>query len=117
MMTISDYEITVLLLSLKVASISSIIAFFPSLLIAYFLARKNFIGKSFVDGLIHLPLVLPPVVIGFFLLIIFGKNGLVGDIFFSTLQYKNFFYMDCSSDCLSSHGFSSFCEIDSSINF
>ena len=88
MMTISDYEITVLLLSLKVASISSIIAFFPALLIAYFLARKNFIGKSFVDGLIHLPLVLPPVVIGFFLLIIFGKNGLVGDIFFSTLNTR-----------------------------
>ena len=88
MMTISDYEITVLLLSLKVASISSIIAFFPSLLIAYFLARKNFIGKSFVDGLIHLPLVLPPVVIGFFLLIIFGKNGLVGDIFFSTFNIR-----------------------------
>ena len=88
MMAISDYEITVLLLSLKVASISSIIAFFPSLLIAYFLARKNFIGKSFVDGLIHLPLVLPPVVIGFFLLIIFGKNGLVGDIFFSTFNIR-----------------------------
>ena len=88
MMTISDYEITVLLLSLKVASISSIIAFFPSLLIAYFLARKNFFGKSFVDGLIHLPLVLPPVVIGFFLLIIFGKNGLVGDIFFSTFNIR-----------------------------
>lgn len=88
MMTISDYEITVLLLSLKVASISSIIAFFPSLSIAYFLARNNFIGKSFVDGLIHLPLVLPPVVIGFFLLIIFGKNGLVGDIFFSTLDIR-----------------------------
>ena len=88
MMTISDYEITVLLLSLKVASISSIIAFFPSLLIAYFLARKNFFGKSFVDGLIHLPLVLPPVVIGFFLLIIFGKNGLVGDIFFSTFNTR-----------------------------
>ena len=87
-MTISDYEITVLLLSLKVASISSIIAFFPSLLIAYFLARKNFFGKSFVDGLIHLPLVLPPVVIGFFLLIIFGKNGLVGDIFFSTFDIR-----------------------------
>ena len=88
MMTISDYEITVLLLSLKVASISSIIAFFPSLIIAYFLARKNFFGKSFVDGLIHLPLVLPPVVIGFFLLIIFGKNGLVGDIFFSTFNIR-----------------------------
>lgn len=88
MMAISDYEITVLLLSLKVAFISSIISFFPSFIIAYTLATKNFIGKSIIDGLIHLPLVLPPVVIGFFLLIIFGKNGFVGDIFFSMFNIR-----------------------------
>ena len=88
MIALSDYEITVLLLSIKVASISSIITFFPSLILAYLLATKNFTGKSLIDGLIHLPLVLPPVVIGFFLLIIFGKNGLVGDIFFSTFNIR-----------------------------
>jgi molybdate transport system permease protein len=88
MLALSDYEITVLLLSIKVASISSIITFFPSFIMAYLLATKNFTGKSLIDGLIHLPLVLPPVVIGFFLLIIFGKNGLVGDIFFSTFNIR-----------------------------
>jgi len=88
MIALSDYEITVLLLSIKVASISSIITFIPSFIMAYLLATKNFTGKSLIDGLIHLPLVLPPVVIGFFLLIIFGKNGLVGDIFFSTFNIR-----------------------------
>lgn len=88
MIALSDYEITVLLLSIKVASISSIITFFPSFVMGYLLATKNFTGKSLIDGLIHLPLVLPPVVIGFFLLIIFGKNGLVGDIFFSTFNIR-----------------------------
>lgn len=88
MIALSDYEITVLLLSIKVALISSIITFFPSFIMAYLLATKNFTGKSLIDGLIHLPLVLPPVVIGFFLLIIFGKNGLVGDIFFSTFNIR-----------------------------
>ena len=88
MIALSDYEITVLLLSIKVASISSIITFFPSFIMAYLLATKNFTGKSLIDSLIHLPLVLPPVVIGFFLLIIFGKNGLVGDIFFSTFNIR-----------------------------
>jgi molybdate transport system permease protein len=46
--------------------------------IAWFLARKNFWGKSLLDGLVHLPLVLPPVVTGYLLLISFGRKGLVG---------------------------------------
>ncbi len=45
---------------------------------AWVLARLNFFGKSLVDGLIHLPLVLPPVVIGYLLLVLFGRKGVAG---------------------------------------
>ncbi len=46
--------------------------------IAWLLSRINFPGKSIVDGLIHLPLVLPPVVIGYLLLILLGRRGVIG---------------------------------------
>jgi len=45
---------------------------------AWLLARRNFPGKSLVDGLIHLPLVLPPVVVGYALLVGFGHRGFIG---------------------------------------
>lgn len=46
--------------------------------VAWILAKKSFIGKSLLDGLVHLPLVLPPVIPGFILLILFGNQGLIG---------------------------------------
>jgi molybdate transport system permease protein len=45
---------------------------------AWLLARRKFIGKNLLNGLIHLPLVLPPVVVGYLLLISFGANGVIG---------------------------------------
>jgi molybdate transport system permease protein len=67
-----------LFLSLKVAFISSFIVFIIGVLLARLLARKTFFGKSFVESLFLLPLVLPPTVVGFGLLILFGKNGVLG---------------------------------------
>jgi molybdate transport system permease protein len=67
-----------LFLSLKVAFISSFIVFIIGVLLARLLARKTFFGKSFVESLFLLPLVLPPTVVGFGLLILFGKNGILG---------------------------------------
>lgn len=68
-----------LLLSLKAAIISTIITFILGVYIAYLTTKlKNF--KGFVDGILTLPLVLPPTVVGFFLLILLGKNSLVGKI-------------------------------------
>ena len=46
--------------------------------IAWLLARKDFWGKALLDGIVHLPLVLPPVVTGYLLLITFGRKGAVG---------------------------------------
>lgn len=50
----------------------------PGIFFAWLLARRNFPGKSLVDGLIHLPLVLPPVVVGYALLVGFGRRGVIG---------------------------------------
>lgn len=67
-----------LLLSLKISSISTIIVFFLGLVVSRFLSRRNFFGKSVIESVLLLPLVLPPTVVGFGLLLLFGKNGLIG---------------------------------------
>lgn len=72
----NDY--TPLFLSLKVAGISTFIVFITGVFFARLLARKTFFGKSFIESLFLLPLVLPPTVVGFGLLILFGKKGLIG---------------------------------------
>lgn len=75
---VSAAELGIILLSLKVA-LWSVIASLPvAIAIAYLLARRDFPGKSMVDAVVHLPLVLPPVVVGYFLLILFGRQGLLG---------------------------------------
>jgi len=57
----------------------------PGVLAAWVLARKDFPGKTLLDGLIHLPLVLPPVVIGYVLLILLGRKGLLGEALYNAL--------------------------------
>ncbi|TKF87677.1 molybdate ABC transporter permease subunit [Vibrio breoganii] len=75
---LTELEITALALSLKVAFVASICILPIGIALAWLLAKKEFYGKSLLDGLIHLPLVLPPVVIGYVLLILFGKQGPLG---------------------------------------
>jgi len=53
--------------------------------IAWVLARRSFPGKVLLDGLVHLPLVVPPVVVGFILLILFGRRGPIGGWLYDTL--------------------------------
>src|SRR5919204_3962857 len=65
-------------LSLRIALVATVVALPFGLAVAWLLARKNFWGKALLDGLIHLPLVLPPVVTGYLLLISFGRRGLIG---------------------------------------
>lgn len=71
-------EVDALLLSLRVAIFCTGLVAVPSVLVAWLLARKSFYGKSMLDGLVHLPLVLPPVVPGFLLLLLLGNNGPIG---------------------------------------
>src|ERR1700757_2344087 len=77
-MGLSADEIGIVLLSLKVALVSVACSLPVAVAFAYVLARFEFPGKILVDALVHLPLVLPPVVVGFALLVLFGKRGPIG---------------------------------------
>ncbi|GHF49310.1 molybdate ABC transporter permease subunit [Seohaeicola zhoushanensis] len=65
-------------LSVKVAFWATLLSLPPGILAAYALARWEFRGKQLLNGLIHLPLILPPVVTGYLLLMTFGRRGPVG---------------------------------------
>ncbi|MCB1386805.1 MAG: molybdate ABC transporter permease subunit [Nitratireductor sp.] len=65
-------------LSLKVALFATLLSLPPGILAAHALARWRFPGRQFLNGLIHLPLILPPVVTGYLLLIVFGTQGPIG---------------------------------------
>lgn len=71
-------EIVALLLSVKVAFWATLVIIVPGTCMAWLLARKSFFGKSLVEALVYMPLVLPPVVPGFLLLVLFGNHGLIG---------------------------------------
>jgi molybdate transport system permease protein len=78
---LSAEEVTIVLLSLKVAAASVLFSLPLALGAALILARWQFPGKTLFDAAIHLPLVLPPVVIGYFLLLGFGRRGPFGAFF------------------------------------
>jgi molybdate transport system permease protein len=71
-------EWTAIALSLQIAVTATAIALPFGIAVAWLLARRNFPGKALLDGIVHLPLVLPPVVTGYLLLISFGRKGPVG---------------------------------------
>jgi molybdate transport system permease protein len=69
-------------LSLQVAAVSTALIVLTGIPIAYFLARKDFRGKELIDVLCTLPLVLPPTVTGYYLIILFGRNGFIGRVIY-----------------------------------
>ena len=71
-------ELGIVWLSLKVASVATLAAVVPATAVAWLLARGRFWGRTWLDVLVHLPLVVPPVVTGYFLLRVFGRRGPVG---------------------------------------
>ncbi|MDE1514074.1 MAG: molybdate ABC transporter permease subunit [Vibrio sp.] len=77
-MVLTDYEWAALLLSLKVAGYATVWLLPIGILLAWLLARSSFVGKGLIDSLVHLPLVLPPVVVGYLLLISMGRKGWLG---------------------------------------
>lgn len=77
-LTLSDEEWTAIRLSLRVSSVAVLASLPLGILVALALARGRFWGKSLLNGIVHLPLILPPVVVGFILLILFGRRGPVG---------------------------------------
>ena len=77
-MALSADELGIILLSLKVALVSVAFSLPVAIGVAYVLARFEFPGKTLLDAVVHLPLVLPPVVVGFALLVLFGRHGPIG---------------------------------------
>ncbi|MCG9700788.1 molybdate ABC transporter permease subunit [Vibrio natriegens] len=74
----TELEYQALILSLKVGAFAVLWLIPLGVLLAWLLSRKTFFGKSVLDSLIHLPLVLPPVVIGYLLLLSLGRQGVIG---------------------------------------
>ena len=70
-------------ISLKTAFLATIITSIIGIFISYKMANYKGRGRGIIDGIFTLPLILPPTVIGFFLLLLCGKNGLVGKVFMS----------------------------------
>ncbi|TVP11747.1 MULTISPECIES: molybdate ABC transporter permease subunit [Shewanella] len=79
---LTEYETAALLLSLKVSGVAVLFSLPLGIGCAWLLARVEFPGKALFDSVIHLPLVLPPVVIGYLLLISMGRKGVIGERLF-----------------------------------
>jgi molybdate transport system permease protein len=75
---LSPGESEALRLSLSVATRSVLFSLPWSILLAWVLARRRFVGRTVLDALLHLPLVLPPVMVGYLLLLLFGTRGPIG---------------------------------------
>ncbi|WP_429812995.1 molybdate ABC transporter permease subunit [Ensifer sp. B1-9] len=80
-LAVSDAEWTAIMLSLRVATVAMLCSLPFALAVAMLLARGRFWGKTLLNGLVHLPLILPPVVTGFLLLLLFGRRGPLGAFF------------------------------------
>ena len=74
--------------SLRIAAISCVIVFFSGIFAAYYVARLNRMIKSILDVILTLPMVLPPTVVGYFLLLIFGPKHPVGELFLNVFDIK-----------------------------
>lgn len=78
MWSLTELETEAIVLSLRVAT-TAVIASLPlGIFVAWLLARRRFPGKALLNGIVHLPLILPPVVVGYLLLVTLGRNGPVG---------------------------------------
>jgi molybdate transport system permease protein len=75
---LSAEEWSVIELSLRVALVATLWSLPLAIALAWLLARRDFPGKALLDAFVHLPLVLPPVVLGYGLLVLFGRNGPIG---------------------------------------
>lgn len=77
-MDLTPLEVEAIMLSLRVAGWAVLVSLPPGVAVAWLLARHRFPGHAIVNGLVHLPLVLPPVVVGFVLLLLLGRQGPLG---------------------------------------
>lgn len=83
MFVLTPAEIEVLRLSLKVASVAVIVSLPLGVLVAFALARGRFAGRIVLDVLVHFPIIAPPIVVGYLLLILFSRQGPLGGWLFN----------------------------------
>lgn len=83
-LSLTPLEIEAVGLSLKVAFWAILFSLPFGIGVAWLLARREFFGKAVVNGIVHLPLIVPPVVIGYLLLVLLGRKGLIGAWLFDT---------------------------------
>ncbi|MEG9490583.1 molybdate ABC transporter permease subunit [Mannheimia indoligenes] len=88
MFDFTSQELNAIVLSLKVAFIAVVLALPLAVWVAWVLSRKQFWGKSILNGIVHLPLVLPPVVIGYLLLISMAKRGVIGQYLWEWFHFS-----------------------------
>lgn len=81
----SDTEWAIVALSLKVSLVAVLVTLPIAYGLAWVIARRRFPGRMLLDALVHMPLVLPPVVTGWLLLVLLGRNGAIGGWLFETL--------------------------------
>ncbi len=74
----SGIDLTPLWLSLRIASLATLFAFVFGVAFAFVLVRTQFVGKNILDAVLTLPLVLPPTVLGYYLIVLLGRNGWIG---------------------------------------
>ena len=87
-LSFTEVELEAIGLSFRIALWCAVLILPPAILLAWWLARKNFRGKSLVEGFVNLPLVLPPVASGFILLLLLGSNGIIGSWLYDWLGIK-----------------------------
>ena len=87
MFTLSPLEIEALTLSAQVAFWAVLVSLPLGIAVAWLLARTQFPGKALVDALVHVPLVVPPVVIGYVLLILLGRRGMIGAWLWDSFEF------------------------------
>jgi molybdate transport system permease protein len=73
-----DAILTPLVLTLRIAGLATLLAFFAGTAAAWLLARSRFWGREWVDATLTLPMVLPPTVLGYYLIVVLGRNGWIG---------------------------------------
>lgn len=79
-------------LTLIVSAFSTLIATLFGVVAAYFISRWRFFGKDFLDSILTLPLVLPPTVLGYYLLVLLGRHGILGSFLMETFRFSFIFH-------------------------
>jgi len=88
MFSFNDAELQAIFLSIKVAVYCSLISLPLALWVGYKMARYNFYGKSVIESIIHLPLVMPPVTTGYLLLLLLGSKSIIGQWLMNSFGIK-----------------------------